>query len=180
MHANERKVIRESGWVNVIEGVRARLSQLAFGVQKSVLTTAEARDMVVEQPAILELGFHTAFEDEHLVVVAKPWDAQLRVDDAGERWAGERTLLQYLQENHSDALTADGEIRLCHQLDFATSGLIVTAKSRAAADAVARCFREREARKLYAALVFGHPAWKATTWDARIMPSKSKPRVSGK
>ena len=51
--------------------------------------------------------------------------------------------------------------------------MIVAAKS-AAADAVSRIFREREARKLYAALVVGHSSWDTTRWDERIMPSKRR------
>ena len=60
----------------------------------------------------------------------------------------------WLKQQHPETRTEGGdEVRLCHNLDFATSGVIVAAKSRAAADAVSRTFREREARKLYAALV---------------------------
>jgi len=125
------------------------------------------------------------WQDSHVVAVSKPWDAQLaytcRADnEVGERWAGELTLRGYLEAHHTEVLNEKGEVRLCHQLDFATSGLIVSAKSRESADAVARCFRDRVARKLYAALVFGHPPWDTCVWDARIQPSKKrfKQRVS--
>ena len=162
-------------------GVTARLAQLRFGVDSSIITSDEARTLVTEQPDFLQLDFRTAFEDNALVAVAKPWDARLKLDKVGERWDGELTLVKYLEDMHSEVLTDEGEVRLCHQLDFATSGLIVSAKSRVAADAVARCFREREARKLYAALVFGHPSWDRARWEERIMPSKRKfkQRISG-
>ena len=161
-------------------GVRARLAQLRFGVDKKIITPEEARTLLIDQPWFMDLEFRTAYEDDNIVAVSKPWDVQLRHDDKGERWAGEQTLRSYLEENHPTVFTDDGEVRLCHQLDFATSGVIVTAKSSAAADAVARCFRERTSRKLYAALVFGHVPWSATQWDDRIMPSKRrfKQRIS--
>ena len=161
-------------------GMRARLAQLKFGIDQAILTPEEARTLLVDQPWFLDLEFRTALEDEHIVAVSKPWDAQLKQDATGERWAGEQTLRGYLEQNHQEVFTDDGEVRLCHQLDFATSGVIVTAKSSVAADAVARCFRERTSRKLYAALVFGHPSWDATRWEDRIMPSKRrfKQRIS--
>ena len=75
---------------------------------------------------------------------------------------------------------ASGDMRLCHQLDFATSGLIVAAKSHDSASAVARTFRERDARKLYCALCFGHPSFDVARWEDRIMVSKRrfKQRIS--
>ena len=45
----------------------------------------------------------------------------------------ELTLRQYIGEHHAAALTEDGQMYLCHQLDFATSGLILCATSSEAA-----------------------------------------------
>ena len=53
-------------------------------------------------------------------------------------------------------------MRLTHQLDFATSGVLLAALSRGGAAAAARCFADRTAVKRYRLLVFGHPA--ADTW----------------
>lgn len=162
-------------------GVQGRLAQLRFGVSKSILSTDEAASLATEQPWFFECAFGTAYEDEHIVAASKPWDALLSSDASGPRWEGELSLRDWLKENHPSTTTEDGdEVRLCHNLDFATSGVIVAAKSRAAADAVSRTFREREARKLYAALVVGHPSWDTARWDERIMPSKRrfKQRIS--
>ena len=123
---------------------------------------------------MLLCSFRTAYEDHDLVAVDKPWDAQLQHDATGPRWAGEQDLKHYLSERHPETLTPDASMRLCHQLDFATSGVIVAAKSHEAAAAVGRCFRERDARKLYAALVFGHPSFETTRWDDRIVTSKRR------
>ena len=156
-------------------GVRGRLAQLRFGVAKSILSAEEAAALVAEQPWFFECAFGTAYEDQHIVAASKPWDALLSSDASGPRWDGELSLRDWLKQQHPETTTEGGdEVRLCHNLDFATSGVIVAAKSRLAADAVSRTFREREARKLYAALVFGHPSWDTARWDARIMPSKRR------
>ena len=72
-------------------------------------------------------------------------------------------------------------MRTADNLDFATSGVLIAAKSHVAAADVSRCFRDRLARKVYCALVFGHPSWEATQWDDRIMENgrRFKQRISG-
>lgn len=165
------------------DGVAARCAQLHFGVSNGVITAEEANTLVHEQPEFLRCEYTVAYKDEHLVAVDKPWDALLSPDKRGPRWDGEVSLRDWLREAHPETMTEDGsgEVRLCHNLDFATSGVIVAAKSKVVANDVSRCFRERVARKLYCALVFGHPSWDACTWDARIQPStrKFKQRISG-
>jgi 23S rRNA pseudouridine955/2504/2580 synthase len=57
-----------------------------------------------------------------------------------------------------DALRFGGDRpRLVHRLDKDTSGVLVLARTAAAAAALARAFRSREARKLYWAVVVGEP-----------------------
>jgi hypothetical protein len=72
-------------------------------------------------------------------------------------------------------------VRTADNLDFATSGVLIAAKSHLAAADVSRCFRDRLARKVYCALVFGHPSWEATQWEDRIMENgrRFKQRISG-
>ena len=72
-------------------------------------------------------------------------------------------------------------MRTADNLDFATSGVLIAAKSHLAAADVSRCFRDRLARKVYCALVFGHPSWEATQWEDRIMENgrRFKQRISG-
>uniref|UniRef100_UPI00358E7DE7 RNA pseudouridylate synthase domain-containing protein 1 n=1 Tax=Myxine glutinosa TaxID=7769 RepID=UPI00358E7DE7 len=53
-----------------------------------------------------------------------------------------------------DPTTRHG-FRLCHQLDFSTSGVLCVALSRRSAAAAFRCFKERLATKAYLALVRG-------------------------
>ncbi len=154
-------------------GALARIAQLAFGVSHDIISRSEAEALVCGQPEYLRCDFRTVFEDDAIVAIDKPWDVRLEYDD-GERWEGEPTVRDYLSRSHEAVLTDEGEVRLCHRLDFATSGVLVAAKSHAAAGDVARCFRERSARKLYAALVLGHPSWEEEEWSARIYPSRRR------
>ena len=59
-------------------------------------------------------------------------------------------------------------LRFCHQIDYATSGMLVFAKSAKAAGDCARLFRERTVSKEYTALVFGWPSWDTTDVDVAI------------
>ena len=49
------------------------------------------------------------------------------------------------------------ELRHCHQLDYATSGVMLYATSKKAAAAAQICFQERRVQKEYLALVWGTP-----------------------
>ena len=55
---------------------------------------------------------------------------------------------------HSDL--SDNALRPCHQLDFATSGVLLVARSRKAARVACRAFEERTTKKEYVAVVCGH------------------------
>jgi len=63
---------------------------------------------------------------------------------------------------HAPNTTArkDGlRLRFVNQLDYATSGIMLMAKSKAAARRASRLFETREVHKEYAALVYGWPTW---------------------
>ena len=130
-----------------------------------------------------------AHEDEHVACVDKPCDIRLSVPRGGAAWTGEEgapggpwigpasglpcpevTLHEWLKEQVPEVVTPSGELRLCHQLDYSTSGLIVATKSSAAARAVSGDFERRDARKLYLALVFGVPEWDQKTVGAPVEP----------
>lgn len=89
------------------------------------------------------------YRDESVLVVAKP---------AGLAVQGGSRL-----DQHLDALLdglrfeAAERPRLVHRLDKDTSGVLVLARTAAAAAHLARAFRSRETRKLYWALVVGVP-----------------------
>ncbi|PID37951.1 MAG: hypothetical protein CSA65_09235 [Proteobacteria bacterium] len=87
-------------------------------------------------------------EDTALLVLDKP--APLPVHPCG------RYRLHTVTELTA-AAWPELRLRPVHRLDAATSGVLVLAKTRAAARALARSFERREVEKRYLALVEGHP-----------------------
>ena len=148
-----------------LDGARARASQVLFGITEGIISGHEAATLLKEQPEYLRLDVSLAHEDEHLACVDKPCDVRLSVPKGGAAWTGEPwmgpasgvpcpevTLHEWLKEHCPKVVTPGGEVRLCHQLDYSTSGLIVAAKSSAAARAVSGDFERRDARELTLAL----------------------------
>jgi len=156
-----------------IAGAVCRVHALQKSINQSILDSDFGKRLP-QYLGFLEQDFRTIYEDEHLVVSDKPFYTYMDNDNRGPRWPGEITLMQHLSETHPEVFTKDRTVWWCHNLDYATSGILVTAKSREAAKAVSDCFEMRSASKLYAALVFGHPPWERQSWNAKIWPSKRK------
>lgn len=85
------------------------------------------------------------FNDDHLLAVNK-LGGELTVAGAGR--VGKLSLLDFLRKDHSG-------LRPLHRLDFETSGVVLFAKSKQAAEAV-RLSKFRGWQKTYVALVAGH------------------------
>jgi len=94
--------------------------------------------------ASLTLSELVCFENTDFCVVDKPYDLQID----GARPATLEALLKKLHPEFR-------ELRFCHQLDYATSGLLLLAKSRSAAAAARDAFDTRMVEKRYQALVEG-------------------------
>ena len=172
-----------------IRGTLSRISQMRHLVEVGALSASDARAILEEQPEYLQCEYaSTKAADGRIIVIDKPFHTRLTTaqssslprNRAGPRFEGEATLQAYLREAHPEALTSVGDARLCHNLDYATSGLIVAATSRQTARAVTRCFQARTAHKLYAALVHGHPTWERTTWcePIDVSPYRFKQNVA--
>ena len=90
------------------------------------------------------------YKDDHLIVINKP--------------PGLATQGGSKQVRHVDGLSealkfgSDERPRLVHRLDKDTSGILVLARTRAAAAVLTEAFRSRETRKIYWAVVAGAPA----------------------
>jgi 23S rRNA pseudouridine955/2504/2580 synthase len=87
------------------------------------------------------------YRDETIIVLNKP---------AGLAVQGGTKTFHHL-DGMLDALTFDAEERprLVHRLDRDTSGILVLARTRAAAQALTKAFRARETRKIYLAVTVG-------------------------
>jgi len=145
-------------------GDARRRAQLDYLVSCGVFTPADQAEFVRRQPQFLRLEFGVPYEDASFVLISKPFDVRLDLGTSGERnFALEITAADFL------AARGLGTLRFCHQLDAATSGLLLAAKSRKAASAACGLFERRQARKQYLALVFGHVRTGAHAWiDAPI------------
>ncbi len=86
--------------------------------------------------------------DSNYVLIDKP--ADVRIDGDHEHTAVK--LLAAALPQHA------GDLRHCHQLDYATSGVMCYALSRRAASAAGWLFEQRKTKKVYLALLEGHMA----------------------
>lgn len=116
-----------------------------------------------ERPPWIEpeapLGCAVLFEDEDLVVVAKP--SGLPTLPGGD--FQDHTLLALVRRRHPEASPI-------HRLGRFTSGLVLFSRTAASCNALCAVFREREVEKVYRALLSGEPAENAFTVEAPIGP----------
>ena len=63
-----------------------------------------------------------------------------------------------------------GKLFAVHRIDKDTSGLIVYARNAEAQRNLSMQFEKREVKKVYHALVHGHPLWKELTVDLPLLP----------
>jgi len=114
-------------------------------------------DIPPPQPSTVEpedIPLAVLHDDEDLVVIDKPAGMVVH-PGAGHR---QGTLVNALLHHVDDLSGIGGEERpgIVHRLDRGTSGLMVVAKNDAAHRELSRQFQEREVRKTYVALVWGH------------------------
>ena len=126
-------------------------------------------------------------EDENYLAVSKP--ADLRMDGPQVvtlqkvllSWFPSNSMLEMSVETRKKFILSlckwsdvkDNELRHCHQLDYATSGVLLFAKSKEAAAAAGHSFQARLAKKSYLALVHGHIDLKS--FESRVNDSEDNP-----
>jgi 23S rRNA pseudouridine1911/1915/1917 synthase len=138
----ERGCVQVDG---VVAGTASRRLRAGQEVGIELRPTDESRAFTPEAMALA-----VRFEDEHLLVLAKP--AGLVVHPAPGHWRG--TLLNGLLAHYRGAglLPRAG---IVHRLDKDTSGLMVVAKTLPAMTALVRAMAAREVKREYLALVHG-------------------------
>ena len=147
-----QELIRD-GAVHVDGAPAARAAQLLEAGQ-----TIEIRDVPrarERRGGPMSGGPRIVFEDEHLVVVDKP-AGQLAHPTTVVRGG---TVSEWAVERYGSLPSPQGEDRpgIVHRLDADTSGLLVLARTAAAAEALVAAFRARTVEKRYLALVVGDP-----------------------
>lgn len=133
-----------------------RLEQLDFYVREGALLASNCTRTVIEQPrALSSYTVQMLWEYEGFVAVNKPFDMRIDLPKGKPRhWPGERNVADWFIARYPDA-----PVRFCHQLDFATSGVLLMASTKKAARQGGIALGKRRARKTYLALVLGHPPW---------------------
>jgi len=126
---------------------------------------AETRADVSRRAAAACDNFRVVGEDADFLACNKP--AGLLVHPT--RPDGPPTLLDGLRELLAYELANGGRISIINRLDRETSGLVVIAKSAAAAREAGLAMEAREVGKVYRAAVFGWPGWEETLVDAPIV-----------
>ncbi|KEP63494.1 UNVERIFIED_CONTAM: RNA pseudouridine synthase superfamily protein [Hammondia hammondi] len=155
--AGEKKKRRADGHTG-----KANTSELhakaSLGGDKSRERTSdvEARRKGQQLPGACTRRFNTEF-------TVADWYRRHRakeLEGRGKAKAGEP------KETDADAC----KVRLCHQLDYATSGLLMLAHNQKAARIVQTLLQRREIQKEYLALVYGHPTWSEVEVETLVAP----------
>jgi 23S rRNA pseudouridine1911/1915/1917 synthase len=107
-------------------------------------------------------------ENEYFRVLDKPAGLQVHPSEKRE---GD-TLMDWLRmrfPEESALLGADARFGIVHRLDKETSGLLLVARTRSAWKSLKQLFQDREIRKTYYALVFGHLSSRQGSIDGDIL-----------
>ena len=117
------------------EEVARRLEHLNYLIEQKIYSDlGTAVELIATQPRFLEMRFGIVHEDADLFVMEKPPDTRMDVplhDKGGRKWPTEYTCSDWL-----DSVVALEKKRFAHNLDSATSGILVVSKNR---ETAARC-----------------------------------------
>ena len=158
---NHLQGLIEAGHVRVdgrVVDTASRKVSAGQALEIELVPTAESRAFVAEA-----LPLRIVFEDEHLLVVDKA--AGMVVHPAAGNWSG--TLLNALLAHHRGAASLP-RAGIVHRLDKDTSGLMVVAKTLAAATALVRAIAAREVHREYRAIAHGRVVASEFSIDAPI------------
>jgi 23S rRNA pseudouridine955/2504/2580 synthase len=149
-----QKLLR-SGQIRVNGGRVETSTRLAAGQQVRV-PPLQVGDTRAGAPAVVRrsgdrevLEAAILHEDQHVLVLNKP--AGLAVQGGSGVTRHVDAMLEAFTDRHGR------KPKLVHRLDRDTAGVLVVARTRTAAAALAQSFKARETRKLYWALVAGVP-----------------------
>lgn len=120
-----------------------------------------------------DVEFRVVHADEAIIVIDKP--AGLVVHPGAGNPDG--TLVNGLLAAFPDIADVGERVRpgIVHRLDAGSSGLLVVARTQAAADALIEQFVTHDATRVYIALVWGHPSAPHGVIDAPIGRSRRDP-----
>lgn len=88
------------------------------------------------------------YENDHFLVVNKPYDIKLEKGKYDDEYPSVETLIRNEREI--------GLFRMCGQLDYATSGLLIIAKSKLVSNIINYNIECKNICKIYLAILYGH------------------------
>jgi 23S rRNA pseudouridine1911/1915/1917 synthase len=126
----------------------------------------------IDRPAPIEpevpRHFGVLAEDEHFLAIDKP--AGLPMHTTAKFW--KNTLVALLRERYPSE-----RLQICHRIDRETSGVLLIARTAAAASYLKQAFAQRQVKKTYLALVRGVPTEPAGTIDAPMRLLDTRTRI---
>ena len=119
---------------------------------------------VVENANNISRHFRIVDETDDYVVVDKPAFLLAHPTKAN----GPATLWKELRELLAFEIANGGQVSIVNRLDRETSGLVLVAKTTAAARRFGILMQQRRLKKEYLAIVWGWPNWETTVVDAPL------------
>ena len=106
------------------------------------------------------IDYKMIYSDESMVVLNKRSGILI----AADRYNPDAPRLDVLAEKEF------GKLYAVHRIDKDTSGLIIYARTPEAQRNISMQFEKREVKKIYHALVYGHPLWQELHVDLPLLP----------
>ncbi|HZX02887.1 RluA family pseudouridine synthase [Kribbella sp.] len=154
----------ESGLVQVDGSPAPKSSRVAAGVLLDVELPPPPSEVTVVPETVDNLRI--VYDDDEIVVVDKPVGVAAHPSPG---WTGPTVIGHLAGAGFAISTSGAAERKgIVHRLDVGTSGLMVVAKTEYAYTVLKRAFKERTVRKIYHALVQGHPDPFTGTVDAPI------------
>lgn len=120
-------------------------------------------------------AFKLVFEDEHVLVVDKAPNVQTVPSENRPEKSLIEALRRYVRREKRK-----GEAYVVHRLDLGTSGLLVFAKTQAAAERLQKDFEAHKPRREYVAVVAGHVLDDEGTFESHLATGPDLTRYSTK
>lgn len=114
------------------------------------------------------------YEDDDVIVINKP-SGILTHSKGAEN--SEFTVAEFVRSKISDESRQGNRPGIVHRLDRVTSGVIIAAKNAQAKSWLQKQFSQRKTKKIYVALVDGHPKEPSATLQLPIERNPKKPQT---
>lgn len=129
--------------------------------------------LLPEPPDFNQMTLPVIYEDDDVLVINKPEGILTHAKGA---ISDEFTVAEFVRPRTTDGVGTNRP-GIVHRLDRATSGIIVVAKHPEAKRWLQKQFAQRKVKKMYLALVNGHPQEPAATLSLPIERNPRKPQT---